>query len=113
MRETNWAGNHTYRAAALHRPASVDQVRELVAGASRLRVLGSRHSFTDIADSEVLLSLDGLPAEVVVEKELGIQLLEKVEGPPPVLSGMKKPAAGGAGLTIGDMLKDALSKQKK
>jgi hypothetical protein len=68
MRETNWAGNHTYRAAALHRPASVDQVRELVAGASRLRVLGSRHSFTDIADSEVLLSLDGLPAEVAVDR---------------------------------------------
>jgi xylitol oxidase len=71
MRETNWAGNHTYRAAALHRPASVDQVRELVAGASRLRVLGSRHSFTDIADSEVLLSLDGLPAEVVVDRAAG------------------------------------------
>jgi alditol oxidase len=71
MRETNWAGNHTYRAAALHRPASVDQVRELVAGASRLRVLGSRHSFTDIADSEVLLSLDGLPAEVAADRAAG------------------------------------------
>jgi alditol oxidase len=71
MRETNWAGNHTYRAATLHRPSSVDQVRELVAGASRLRVLGSRHSFTDIADSDALLSLDGLPAEVVVDHAAG------------------------------------------
>ena len=71
MRETNWAGNHTYRAGTLHRPSSVDQVRELVAGASRLRVLGSRHSFTDIADSAALLSLDGLPAEVVVDQAAG------------------------------------------
>jgi xylitol oxidase len=71
MRETNWAGNHTYRAATLHRPSSVDQVRDLVASASRLRVLGSRHSFTDIADSDALLSLDGLPAEVVVDHAAG------------------------------------------
>ena len=51
MGETNWAGNHTYRAARLHRPSSRQQVRELVVGASRLRVLGSRHSFNDIADA--------------------------------------------------------------
>jgi alditol oxidase len=71
MRETNWAGNHTYRAARLHRPASLEQVRELVAGASRLRVLGSRHSFNDIADSHELLSLERLPAEVVVDHAAG------------------------------------------
>ena len=71
MRETNWAGNHTYRAAVLHRPATLDQVRELVAGAERLRVLGSRHSFSDIADSAELLSLDGLPAEVAVDHAAG------------------------------------------
>jgi alditol oxidase len=71
VKETNWAGNHTYRAAALHRPASLDQVRQLVAGADRLRVLGSRHSFNDIADSAELLSLDGLPADVVVDAGAG------------------------------------------
>ena len=71
MNERNWAGNHTYRAAALHRPSSLDQVRELVAGARRLRVLGSRHSFNDIADSDELLSLDGLPADVVVDHAAG------------------------------------------
>ena len=71
MKETNWAGNHTYQAAALHRPTTLDQVRELVAGAGRLRVLGSRHSFSDIADSAELLSLDGLPADVVVDHAVG------------------------------------------
>jgi len=37
--ETNWAGNYTYRAASLHRPATGEQLRELLAGASRARVL--------------------------------------------------------------------------
>ena len=71
MTGTNWAANLTYRAAALHRPASLEQVQELVAGASRLRVLGSRHSFNDIADADELLSLDRLPADVVVDHAAG------------------------------------------
>jgi xylitol oxidase len=69
--ETNWAGNHTYRAALVHRPASLDQLRELVAGAARLRVLGSRHSFNDIADSAELVALDGLAGEVAVDHAAG------------------------------------------
>jgi xylitol oxidase len=68
---TNWAANLAYRAAALHRPASLEQVQELVAGASRLRVLGSRHSFNDIADADELLVLDGLPGEVAVDHDAG------------------------------------------
>jgi alditol oxidase len=36
-----------------------------------VRVLGSRHSFTDIADSSELLTLEGLPADVVVDHEAG------------------------------------------
>jgi len=71
VRETNWAANLTYRAAGLHRPATLDQVQELVAGASRLRVLGSRHSFNDIADGDELLVLDGLPGEVTVDHSAG------------------------------------------
>jgi xylitol oxidase len=69
--ETNWAGNHTYQATSLHRPASLDQLRELVAGAAQVRVLGSRHSFNDIADSAVLVTLDGLPGEVAVDHAAG------------------------------------------
>ena len=71
MTGTNWAANLTYRAAELHRPASLEQVQELVAGASRLRVLGSRHSFNDIADADELLVLDGLAGEVAVDAAAG------------------------------------------
>ena len=49
--ERNWAGNYTYGARKLHRPTSVDQVQEIVAKAEKVRVLGSRHSFNDIADT--------------------------------------------------------------
>ncbi len=31
VNERNWAGNYRYRATALHRPTTLDQVRELVA----------------------------------------------------------------------------------
>ena len=67
MNGLNWGGNYAYGAGRLHRPASVEEVQEIVADAPRLRVLGSRHSFTAIADSAELLSLDALPADVTVD----------------------------------------------
>jgi xylitol oxidase len=74
---TNWAGNYDYRARALHRPASLAELQEIVAGAPRVRVLGSRHSFTGIADSAELVSLEALrteesfPQAVVVDRDTG------------------------------------------
>ncbi len=67
--ERNWAGNYTYRAQKLHRPTTIEQVQEIVANASSVHVLGSRHSFNDIADSSELISLENLPANVVVDSE--------------------------------------------
>ena len=57
----NWAGNHTYRARRLHEPSSLDDAREIVSGSTRLHVLGSRHSFNDIADTDgELITLDAV-----------------------------------------------------
>jgi alditol oxidase len=58
---TNWAGSYAYRAHTLHRPDTIEQLQEIVAGAPRIRVLGSRHTFSDIADSDELVSLEALP----------------------------------------------------
>jgi xylitol oxidase len=69
--ERNWAGTHRYRARRLHRPRTVEEVQEIVARAASVRVLGSRHSFTEIADAEDLVSLDGLPGDVVVDRAAG------------------------------------------
>ncbi|GAA1961582.1 FAD-binding protein [Agromyces allii] len=75
----NWAGNLEYGAARIARPTSVDELSELVAsaanagapgGATRVRALGSRHSFNRIADTEgLLVETAGLPAHVEIDAE--------------------------------------------
>ena len=69
--ERNWAGNHAYGARALHRPETIEQLQELVAAAPRIRVLGSRHSFNALPDSDELVSLERLPADVEVDPDKG------------------------------------------
>jgi xylitol oxidase len=63
----NWAGNYTYRARKLHRPSTLEQAREIIANAPAVRVLGSRHSFNDIADSSELVALEAMPKDVLVD----------------------------------------------
>ena len=65
----NWAGNHVYRAAEVHRPASAGELREIVARAPRVHALGTRHSFSDVGDAAALVALDALPAEVEVDDQ--------------------------------------------
>ncbi|HEX5617607.1 MAG TPA: D-arabinono-1,4-lactone oxidase [Solirubrobacteraceae bacterium] len=63
---TNWAGSYAYRARTLLRPETVEELQEILASAPRIRVLGSRHTFSDIADSDELVSLEALPADVTI-----------------------------------------------
>jgi xylitol oxidase len=75
--ERNWAGNHTYSAHKLHRPGTLQELQEIVARAPRVRALGTRHSFTGIADSAELVSLEAMhagespAADVVVDRTAG------------------------------------------
>jgi xylitol oxidase len=67
---TNWAGNLTFGARAVHRPTSVEGVQEVVAGSDRIRALGTAHSFSDVADTRAdLVSLADLPRTVEVDAE--------------------------------------------
>jgi xylitol oxidase len=69
---TNWARNVTFSAARLHRPASVDELQQVVAASSRLRALGTGHSFSTVADTTGdLVSVMDLPKSVVVDPERG------------------------------------------
>ena len=69
---TNWAGNLTFSAARVHRPASLPELRTLVAGSRRVKALGSGHSFSDIADTDGdLLELSALPPEFDVDSATG------------------------------------------
>jgi alditol oxidase len=47
----NWAGNITYSTDHVLTPATTDEVRSVIKSCSKLRALGSRHSFNRIADS--------------------------------------------------------------
>ncbi|MCC3374442.1 FAD-binding protein [Cohnella sp. REN36] len=66
----NWAGNYRYLAAELLEPESVEQVQEQVGRGSRIKVLGTRHSFNGIADTEGShLSLSKLNRVVALDPE--------------------------------------------
>ena len=68
----NWAGNLEYSSADVQRPTTVEQLRELVAQATRIKALGSRHSFNTVADTDgTHLLLDALPQEVVLDAAKG------------------------------------------
>ena len=73
----NWAGNYIYQASQIHLPETVEQMQELVRRSDRIKPLGTRHSFNDIADSpgdlislerfNKILSLDAGQQTVTVE----------------------------------------------
>ena len=71
MTELNWAGNVAYRAARVHRPGSVDELRAIVAAAPRIRALGTRHAFSDMGDSAELVATSGLPRVVEPDRAAG------------------------------------------
>jgi xylitol oxidase len=57
---SNWAGNHRYKATALHHPRTGDELRMLAATLPSLRALGTRHTFTGMGDADQLVALDRL-----------------------------------------------------
>jgi xylitol oxidase len=96
--EVNWAGNVVYSAERVHQPASVEELAALVAAAPRIRVLGSRHSFNAIADSEQLVSLRGLPAAVEVDRARGTACC-----PAALTYGELAPALAAAGVALANL----------
>jgi xylitol oxidase len=57
----NWAGNVTYSASRILEPRSVEEAQALIAATPRIRALGTRHSFSRVADFDgVLLSTEHL-----------------------------------------------------
>jgi xylitol oxidase len=68
MVTANWAGNVVFSSREVHRPTSVAQLQELVAGSDRVRALGSGHSFSRIADTDgEHVTLAGLPPVVEID----------------------------------------------
>jgi xylitol oxidase len=64
----NWAQSHRFGAQLLQHPATAAEVRELVLAGGAVRALGTRHSFTDLADSVGrLISLDRLETDLLID----------------------------------------------
>ncbi|MFE7705123.1 FAD-binding protein [Streptomyces sp. NPDC057486] len=70
--EKNWAGNITFGARRLHAPRSVAGIQEIVASGATVRALGTRHSFSTVADTAGdLVSLAGLDRVVEIDPAAG------------------------------------------
>ena len=66
----NWAGNLEYGTDRLYSANSLEQVRDYVKKQSKLKVLGTRHCFNNIADSmHNLLSLKSMDEVVALDPE--------------------------------------------
>jgi alditol oxidase len=64
----NWAGNLTFAARRVHRPGTIDELRELIVGSDRIRAIGTRHSFSGLADTDDdLVSLERMPEVVDID----------------------------------------------
>src|SRR6478736_2234582 len=73
----NWPGNLTYMATGVHRSETVEQVQELVAASARAKAVGSRHSFSTVADTPgVQISLERLNRVVEIDGERGTVTIE-------------------------------------
>ena len=66
----NWAGNLEYSTDRLYSANSLEQVQSFVKNQSKLKVLGTRHCFNNIADSRhEFLSLKSMDKVVALEPE--------------------------------------------
>src|SRR5947209_4504382 len=65
----NWSENYTYRATRVHYPRDSAETAALVGSSERIRPLGTRHTFHNLADSEEgeLISLANLNRVVRVD----------------------------------------------
>ena len=65
----NWAGNHRYKAKQLYEPQDVEQVQELVKRSDKIKALGSRHCFNDIADTDgIQISTRGIEPSIEINE---------------------------------------------
>ena len=63
--QQNWATNIQFQAKTYARPGTIEQIQDTVHRASKVRVIGSGHSFNDIADTtDTQISLERLDKTV-------------------------------------------------
>ena len=65
----NWSGTYRFTARTVIAARTVDDVRRAVTSAGRVRALGTRHSFNDLADNgDTLVTVTGIAPEPVLDE---------------------------------------------
>mmetsp|Transcript_17706 Transcript_17706/g.29540 ORF Transcript_17706/g.29540 Transcript_17706/m.29540 type:complete len:494 (-) Transcript_17706:302-1783(-) len=60
--QQNWSANVTYGCTSYHEPESIEELQRVVRDHRRVRVVGTRHSFSNVADTDgALISLQRMP----------------------------------------------------
>lgn len=71
--EQNWAGNIRYGKDSIHSPTSIDELQTkleaMVSAGETVRVLGSRHSFNNIAMAETIIDQRGMPEQFEISAD--------------------------------------------
>jgi xylitol oxidase len=68
----NWSGTYRFTAGQVIEARTVADVQRAVTAGGRVRALGTRHSFTDLADNgATLVSVTGLAADPVIDAAAG------------------------------------------
>ena len=68
--QTNWSGNYTYSAARWRFPKTVAEIPDMVKQATKIKALGTRHSFNGIADTpEDIVSLAHCDRVVEIDRD--------------------------------------------
>ena len=66
----NWAGNLEYSTERLYSASSLEQARQFVKEQPRLKVLGTRHCFNNIADTpDQFLSLQSMDKQIALDRQ--------------------------------------------
>ena len=64
----NWSGHHTFSTDRVYQPETIEQLQEIVSRSHKIKVIGSRHSFNNMADSnEALLSLEKIDQTLTID----------------------------------------------
>lgn len=65
----NWAGNVAYGTQTIFYPTNTDEIKQLVSRLDHVKVLGTRHSFNNLADShDALILLDRFTPHMEIDE---------------------------------------------
>ena len=98
----NWSENIRFSSAPTHAPQTVEELQEIVCASRKVRVLGTRHSFNDVAAIDAQAGGDPGTHEPVEESSWAYISLENMNAPV-TFDSSSGTVTCGAGITYGEL----------